>query len=190
MFMNSASSIFAAVCKFDSLLQVHTPTVEPNSVLVWKTKTAKCMVSLSSKFVLSEYWCYEKVEHSFGKLRVAYHVVFDDTWSTVPFMKAATLPPNWEDLVKNSKEIATIEEFELADDWIKKNEAPNEMQKRIMDRLPAQDSSSRITDPFAVVQGQQQQDGELSPASATHSTDELALECSLPGERMRNRPNE
>jgi len=30
------------------------------------------MVSLPSKFVLSEYWCYEKVEHSFGTLRVSW----------------------------------------------------------------------------------------------------------------------
>lgn len=121
-----------------------------------------------------------------GRVSPAYHVVFDDTWSTVPFMKAATLPPNWEDLVKNSREIATIEEYELADDWIKKNEAPNEMQKRIMDGLPAQDSSSRITDPFAVVQGQQQQDGEFSPASAAHSTDELALVQPSEGENEKS----
>jgi len=29
------------------------------------------MVTLPSKFVLSEYWCYEKSEHRFGKLRVS-----------------------------------------------------------------------------------------------------------------------
>jgi hypothetical protein len=32
---------------------------------------AKSMVSLASKSVLSEYWCYEKSEHRFGKLRVS-----------------------------------------------------------------------------------------------------------------------
>ena len=29
-----------------------------------------------------------------------YHVVFDDDLSTVPYMKAGILPPNWEDLIK------------------------------------------------------------------------------------------
>ena len=110
-----------------------------------------------------------------GRVSPAYHVVFDDTWSTVPFMKAATMPPNWEDLVKNSKEIATIEEFELADDWIKKTEAPRETLEPTMDSLPAQDSSSRITDPFAVMHGQHKQDSELSPASAPQTPDETAV---------------
>jgi hypothetical protein len=36
-----------------------------------KHPAAKSMVSLASKSVLSEYWCYEKSEHRFGKLRVS-----------------------------------------------------------------------------------------------------------------------
>ena len=46
-----------------------------------------------------------------------YHVVFDDDFSTVPFMKNGTIPPNWEKLVFASSEIATDEDFDLAMNW-------------------------------------------------------------------------
>ena len=41
-----------------------------------------------------------------GRVSPAYHVVFDDTFSTVPYMRASSLPPNWEDLA-NSAEFFT-----------------------------------------------------------------------------------
>ena len=34
-----------------------------------------------------------------GRVITQYHVVFDDDFSTVPYMESGTLPPNWEDLV-------------------------------------------------------------------------------------------
>ena len=52
------------------------------------------------------------------RLSPQYHVVFDDDFTTVPFMEASTLPPNWEDLVEQSCETATAEDIELADNWI------------------------------------------------------------------------
>ncbi len=84
--------------------------------------------------------------------------MFDDTFSTVPYMRAASLPLNWEELVKNSSEIATNEEFDLAESW----------SKDIEDgkcKLPvpkAGPSSSKITDPFAIVPDQNLDSG-LSP---------------------------
>ena len=33
-------------------------------------------------------------------------------------MKAGTLPPNWDDLVKHSCETATAKDIELADSWL------------------------------------------------------------------------
>ena len=44
---------------------------EGNVVSEDDPQKAKSMVSLASKSVLSEYWCYEKSEHRFGKLRVS-----------------------------------------------------------------------------------------------------------------------
>ena len=53
-----------------------------------------------------------------GRVSPQYHVVFDDDLSTVPYMEAGTLPPNWEDLVKYSSEMATTTDVDLADTWL------------------------------------------------------------------------
>jgi len=78
-----------------------------------------------------------------GRVSPAYHVVFDDTFSSVQYMKAASLPPNWEDLVKNSTEIApSAEAYELADEWMKR------MEKGDPKSAPTAGPSTRIPDPF------------------------------------------
>ena len=73
-----------------------------------------------------------------GRVSPQYHVVFDDDFTTVPYMEAGTLPPNWEDLVHHSCETATAEEVELADSWLSAVaiEGANEDQ---------------LSDPFAIV---------------------------------------
>ena len=48
-----------------------------------------------------------------GRVSPKYHVVFDDYFTTVPYMETGTLPPNWEDLVEHSCETATAEDIEL-----------------------------------------------------------------------------
>ena len=53
-----------------------------------------------------------------GRVSPQYHVVFDDYFTTVPYMEAGTLPPNLEDLVEHSCETATAEDIELAGSWI------------------------------------------------------------------------
>ena len=40
-----------------------------------------------------------------------YHVVYDDTFSTVPFLRRSEMPPNWTELCLKSREIATSEDF-------------------------------------------------------------------------------
>ena len=50
-----------------------------------------------------------------GRVSPQFHVVFDDTFSTVPYMDAGTVPPNWPDLVKYSSELATDNDFDLAE---------------------------------------------------------------------------
>ena len=73
-----------------------------------------------------------------GRVSPQYHVVFDDDFTTVPYMEAGTLPPNWEDLVHHSCETATAEEVELADSWLSAvaTEGANDDQ---------------LSDPFAIV---------------------------------------
>ena len=53
-----------------------------------------------------------------GRVSPQYHVVFDDDLSFVPYTKAGMLPPNWEDLVKESSEMATAKQVNLAENWL------------------------------------------------------------------------
>lgn len=52
-------------------------------------------------------------------LRVSpqFHLIFDDEFSTVPFMTAGTIPLHWEQLVAKSAEYASDEDFNLATSW-------------------------------------------------------------------------
>ena len=64
--------------------------------------------------------------------------MFDDDFTTVPYMEAGTLPPNWEDLVEHSMETATANDIELVDTWLSAvaKEGANKDQ---------------LSDPFAIV---------------------------------------
>jgi len=53
-----------------------------------------------------------------GHVSPQFHVVFDDTFSTVPFMDQSQVPSNWSDLVENSRELVTDEQYELANIWL------------------------------------------------------------------------
>ena len=53
-----------------------------------------------------------------GQVSPQYHIVFDDTFSTVPYMDAGMVPPHWEDLLWHSTKKATNEEVELAQDCV------------------------------------------------------------------------
>ncbi len=79
-----------------------------------------------------------------GQVLPQYHVVFDDTFSTVPYMDSGTVPPHWEDLLKHSSEKAIDEDFSLAEDWMDSIE-------KMPGNLLNETAGSRITDPYAVV---------------------------------------
>ena len=66
-----------------------------------------------------------------------YHVVFDDYFSTTLYMEADTIPPNWEDLVKNSPEMSTTKHINLADTWLNGQSAVG--------------ATDQLSDPFAMV---------------------------------------
>jgi hypothetical protein len=34
-----------------------------------------------------------------GRVSPQYHIIFDDTFLTIPYMDAGTVPPHWEDLL-------------------------------------------------------------------------------------------
>ena len=79
-----------------------------------------------------------------GRVSPQYHVVFDDTFLTVPFMDAGTVPPHWEDLLKYSSKKATDEDFSFAKDWM-------DLIVKVPEDHPNVPAGSCITDPFAVI---------------------------------------
>ena len=76
-----------------------------------------------------------------GHISPQYHVVFDDTFSTVPFLRSGEEPPNWVELVRTSSEKVTTEAYEVADHWNQAENAESEDQN-----LPSE-GDSEITDP-------------------------------------------
>ena len=53
-----------------------------------------------------------------GLISPQYHVVFDDEFTTVPYMARSEVPPHWPELFKQSCELSTDEQFELTMDWL------------------------------------------------------------------------
>jgi hypothetical protein len=53
-----------------------------------------------------------------GNVSPQIHMVFDDTFSTVPCMVIHEVPPNWADLLKKSTEKDTDEDYDLARMWL------------------------------------------------------------------------
>jgi hypothetical protein len=47
-----------------------------------------------------------------------YHVIFDDDFTTVPYMERGKVPPNWEELSCLSTKSATDESVDLALKWM------------------------------------------------------------------------
>ena len=53
-----------------------------------------------------------------GHVSPQFHVVFDDSFTTVPFMDRGETPPNWAELVEHSRELVTEDRCELAETWL------------------------------------------------------------------------
>ena len=75
-----------------------------------------------------------------GRVSPQYHVLFDDNFTTVPYMEAGTLPPNWQELIGHSSEKTTTEDVFKAYTWIS--------DQQIVD------ATDQLTDPFAIVPDQ------------------------------------
>ena len=61
-----------------------------------------------------------------GHISPQFHVAFDDNFGTVPYMREGTIPPHWAELVRNSAEIATDENFDIARTWFEGAEDPTD----------------------------------------------------------------
>ena len=59
-----------------------------------------------------------------GLVSPQFYVVFDDTFSTVPYMDKKQVPPNWTSLVKASRERVTEAQYNLAETWLTNSVQP------------------------------------------------------------------
>ena len=66
--------------------------------------------------------------------------MFDDDFTTVPYMEAGTLPPNWQELIEHSSEMATTKDVFKADTRLS--------DQKIVDAM------DQLIDPFAIVPDQ------------------------------------
>ena len=56
---------------------------------------------------------------STGHVSPQFHVVFNETFSTVPSLKNGSVPDSWKFICENNRELATYKDFNLADLWRK-----------------------------------------------------------------------
>jgi len=84
-------------------------------------------------------------------LRVSpqYHVIFDDEFTTVPYMRSGEVPPHWSELVAKSAELATDEDFDLATTWA------NDYIAGRVTRLNEEDVSGRASSEIVLNQTRQ-----------------------------------
>ena len=54
-----------------------------------------------------------------GNVSPQYHVVYDETFSTVSYMRDETIPPTWDKMCKNLVKSETSDAFDLAELWFK-----------------------------------------------------------------------
>ena len=59
-----------------------------------------------------------------GLVSPQYHVENDDQFITVHHMRDLTVPPNWAQLVQNSSELITTEQYDLTKTWFEGNGNP------------------------------------------------------------------
>ena len=52
-----------------------------------------------------------------GHVSPQLHVVFDDEFYTVPFMREVTIPPNCKDLVQSSLQSGATKNIDISDTW-------------------------------------------------------------------------
>jgi hypothetical protein len=77
-----------------------------------------------------------------------YHVIFDDDFTTVPYIEGGEVPPNWEELSFLSTKSTMDESVDLALKWILRQEIDVDEDGHL---LPIQDW---ISNPFSIVPNQ------------------------------------
>jgi len=98
-----------------------------------------------------------------GHVLPQYHVVFDDDFTTVPYMEKGERPPNWDGLCRLNAESSTDESVDLALEWLSGMTDVVDTDGYV--RGESLGGASRITDPYAVVTDQLQPAGGKSTST-------------------------
>lgn len=104
-----------------------------------------------------------------GHVSPQYHVVFDDDFTTVPFMEKGERPPNWVDLCRQNAESSTDESVDLALEWLSGMTDVDGKDSNVGEASQAM--GSKLTDPFAVVFDQAQHAGGNKPQETENNSD-------------------
>ena len=52
-----------------------------------------------------------------GNLSLQFHVIFDNEFSTLPFLRQQRIPPHWSKIVKQSCYLAIDQAYEISNSW-------------------------------------------------------------------------
>jgi len=82
-----------------------------------------------------------------GHVFPQFHVVFDDHFTTVPFMEKNEVPPHWSKLIENLRE-KVEEHYELAKTWLFPDPEPGDisMPERNQKVFNNENLSDQMTD--------------------------------------------
>ena len=113
-------------------------------------------------------------------LRVSpqFHLVFDDEFSTVPFMRNGEIPPHWTDLVRCSAELATDDDFDLATSWA----------NDFIANTPVSIAEEGVTDTSILLNGQAPLNISEEGPSTTTTPEEASLLNTAPMDITPNEP--
>ena len=121
-----------------------------------------------------------------GHVSPQFHVVYDDDFTTVPYLRTATVPPHWAELVRTSSKIQT----DSHNTWesLRETGVPDAGDFNNSDGVPTEpiqhDINSNVTEPgnisaehaseehsISVDQAQQNLQGTITDVDATNSSD-------------------
>ncbi len=106
-----------------------------------------------------------------------FHTVFDDEFTTVPFMRNEEEPPHWAKLVRESSELATDQEYKLAKEWTSQGNIMSDEGAPILENEGAEINQSAQNDndsPSPVSEGEANAESDKQMPKLT-SLDETTL---------------
>ena len=104
-----------------------------------------------------------------GLVSPQYHLVFDDDFTTVPFLRLGTEPSNWQELCATCTEKVTEESYDLAKSWLAKPDLTSEGVRV----SPLQDEVEAPSTP------PQQENNQSSPPSPMEDTSKRGRKVSF-----------